>query len=441
MCSDNSYYTGLTNDFEKRIWQHETGFFRECYTFRRRPIKLVWHTRLGSEVEASNLEKQIKGWSRKKKEALIRGDIDELKRLSNAKRNVGDRVDYLIIGQGLCGTWLSWFLTKENKRFIVIDKNESITPSKVSAGIINPVTGRRLVRVWLAEQILSFAHEAYGELGSFLGIDAIAQKNVIDFFPNVHQRQVFLERIDEGEQYLASYPEQNQFNNVFNYDLGCGEIRNCYVANLEALLPAWREQLTTNGQLREEHFDLGALVIKELSVQYKEIEAEKIIFCDGLSSCQNPFFDQLPFAPNKGESLIVEVPDLRDQYIYKKGFVLAPLHHLAMFWFGSNYHWNFRDANPTKEFYDHAERHLKAWLKVPFKIHEHRAAVRPATLERRPFVGLHPIQNKIGILNGMGTKGCSLAPFFAHQLAQHLVYRQEIFPEADIKRFSKILSR
>src|SRR6476659_10470119 len=76
------------------------------------------------------------------------------------------QVDYLIIGQGLCGTWLSWYLTKENRTFIVIDKNEAITPSKVSDGIINPVTGRRLVKVWMAEQLLSFIHDAYSEMGS-----------------------------------------------------------------------------------------------------------------------------------------------------------------------------------------------------------------------------------------------------------------------------------
>ena len=68
------------------------------------------------------------------------------------------QVDYLIIGQGLCGTWLSWYLTQENRSLIVIDKNEPISASKISAGIINPVTGRRMVKVWMAEQILSFAH-------------------------------------------------------------------------------------------------------------------------------------------------------------------------------------------------------------------------------------------------------------------------------------------
>ena len=351
------------------------------------------------------------------------------------------QLDYLIVGQGISGTWLSYYLQKENKTFLVIDKNEALTPSKTSAGIINPVTGRRIVKVWMAEEVLPFAWDAYNEIGNFLGVPAISQKNLIDFFPNPHQRQVFMERIDEGDPYLHSYPEQNQFNPFFHYDLGCGEIRHCYTAHLENLLPAWRKYLKNNDQLLEEEFEMERLLISNKHIEYKHIKAEKIIFCDGLSSFENRYFRQLPFAPNKGEVLIIEVPGLPCNHIYKKGFVLAPLADENLFWFGSNYQWSFSHADPTKEFYEQAERHLKAWLKLPFKIIEHKAALRPATLERRPFVGLHPHQKNIGILNGMGTKGCSLAPYFAHQLVQYLLYKEPVDPLAAIDRFQKILSK
>ena len=121
--------------------------------------------------------------------------------------------------------------------------------------------------------------------------------------------------------------------------------------------------------------------------------------------------------------------------------MLAPMATQDLFWFGSNYQWHFDHADPTKEFYEQAERHLKAWLKSSFKILDHKASLRPATLERRPFVGLHPLHPNIGMLNGMGTKGCSLAPFFAKQLADHLIHNDPIIPEADVKRFSKTLAR
>jgi glycine/D-amino acid oxidase-like deaminating enzyme len=108
---------------------------------------------------------------------------------------------------------------------------------------------------------------------------------------------------------------------------------------------------------------------------------------------------------------------------------------------GSSFEWNFENDQPTAQFRQRAEIALNDWLKHPFKIHDHLASIRPATLERRPFVGFHPTQKNVGILNGMGTKGCSLAPYFANQLTQHLVYGQPLLPQADIMRFARTLSR
>ena len=351
------------------------------------------------------------------------------------------QVENLIIGQGICGTFLSYYLQKENQSFHVIDNDDSTSPSRIAAGIINPVTGRRMVKVWMAETLLPFAAKAYSDIGHDLAITAISQKNLVDFFPNPHQREVFLERIRENDPYLHSYPEQNQFNPYFKYELGCGEIRQCYTAHLETLLPAWRQQLIANNQLNEEKLDITELNFSDTEVRYREIRAKRIIFCDGLNSFQNPFFKELPFAPNKGESLIVEITSLPDTHIYKKGFMLSPLAIPGLFWLGSNYQWKFTNGDPSKEFYEQAERHLKVWLKLPFKILDHKAALRPATIERRPFVGVHPHRKNIAILNGMGTKGCSLAPYFARELVDHLVHEKPLTPEADIRRFSKILAR
>jgi glycine/D-amino acid oxidase-like deaminating enzyme len=84
---------------------------------------------------------------------------------------------------------------------------------------------------------------------------------------------------------------------------------------------------------------------------------------------------------------------------------------------------------------------LQQWIKAPIRLLEHTAAIRPATLERRPFIGFHPTQPAIGIFNGMGTKGCSLAPFFAPQLVQHIQHQSPLLPEADVQRFKRVLSK
>lgn len=349
--------------------------------------------------------------------------------------------EYLVIGQGISGTFLSYYLKKENKNFLVIDDNYNNSPSKIAAGIINPVTGRRLVTVWMVEEVLPFAWKAYQEIGHELDITAISQKSIIDFFPNPFMRESFLQKIESGDKYVHAYPEQNHFNNFFNYDLGCGEIRPVYTAHLETLLPAWRQQLQKENNLWEGNFDITQLKIEVDKIQYKDITANKIIFCDGTSSFESPFFKQLPFAPNKGEAVVARIPGLPGTHIYKKGIMIVPMAEKDIFWIGASYVWDFDNADPTAAFRQSTEQALQQFLKIPFEIIEHRSGLRPATLERRPFVGFHPLYPNVGILNGMGTKGCSLAPFFAKQLTDHLLYEEPISADASIERFRKILTR
>jgi len=73
-CADNSYYTGKTQNLKKRIAEHQNGILRG-YTFNRRPVRLVYSQEFGSYLEAIKADRQIKGWSRAKKEALIRGKL------------------------------------------------------------------------------------------------------------------------------------------------------------------------------------------------------------------------------------------------------------------------------------------------------------------------------------------------------------------------------
>lgn len=83
-CSDGSYYTGHTDNIEKRIFEHNLGLV-DGYTSARRPLKLRPVSDFGSREEALEAERQIKGWNRKKKEAFMAGKWDLLIKLSNVK--------------------------------------------------------------------------------------------------------------------------------------------------------------------------------------------------------------------------------------------------------------------------------------------------------------------------------------------------------------------
>jgi glycine/D-amino acid oxidase-like deaminating enzyme len=351
------------------------------------------------------------------------------------------QVDYLIVGQGICGTMLSWFLHKEGKTFFIIDDNNEKASSKVAAGVINPVTGRRYAYTWMIDEVMPFAVQSYKEIGKYFDTQFAFQKSILDFFPSPQMRNAFIERLTEDDTYLHSYPDQNHFNQYFNYDFGCGEINPAYTVHLQLLISSWRKKIFELNALKEEKFDINTLKIENDFISYQNITAQKIIFCDGTDGVNNPWFQLLPYAPNKGEVLIIECNELTTEHIFKKSLALVPLPQENIYWVGSNYQWEFENDQPSQQFYQHATSVLSGWLKKSYKVLAHKAAVRPATLERRPFVGFHPQFQNVGILNGMGTKGTSLAPFFAHQLSQHLVHNFPIAPDADVHRFKRILSK
>jgi predicted GIY-YIG superfamily endonuclease len=80
-CSDGTYYTGHTDDFGQRMAQHGEGMGAR-YSSKRRPLKLLWATDCQTREQAFEFEKQIQGWSRAKKQALMRGDFEVLPGLS-----------------------------------------------------------------------------------------------------------------------------------------------------------------------------------------------------------------------------------------------------------------------------------------------------------------------------------------------------------------------
>jgi glycine/D-amino acid oxidase-like deaminating enzyme len=345
-----------------------------------------------------------------------------------------------IVGQGLAGTWLSYWLFKAGIPFRLIDQPNPDGASVRAAGLINPVTGRRMVATWLIDELMPFASSAYREMGEFLQEPVIDETSVIDFFPSVQMLQAFQRRYDDDPTYLSAGDDREQYSKWFRYDFGWGCIKPCLLVNVVKLLTRCRAWLKKDGWLVESFFDISKLHVNDKGIEYSGIQSSYIVFCDGKSAVQNPFFHQLPFALNKGEGILVEIDGLPLKQVFKKGMSLVP-YRGNIFWLGSSYEWTFEDDLPSQRFRLEAENWLKNFLKSSYRILEHFAAIRPATLERRPFVGFHPGNPQIGILNGLGTKGCSLAPYFAKELVDQLKEGGLINPLADIKRFEKILGR
>jgi len=91
LSSDGLTYTGITNNISRRIEEHQSGINKSCFTYKRRPIKLVFHQEFNDVEQAIFFEKRIKNWSGKKKLALANGEYDLLKLLAQCRNKTHSR--------------------------------------------------------------------------------------------------------------------------------------------------------------------------------------------------------------------------------------------------------------------------------------------------------------------------------------------------------------
>ncbi|MFB6457538.1 NAD(P)/FAD-dependent oxidoreductase [Chitinophaga sp. Hz27] len=344
------------------------------------------------------------------------------------------QVDYIIIGQGIAGTMLSWFLKQRGNKVLVIDDAKFNSASRVAAGIINPVSGRRFEPAWLYDEIFPFAKSTYAELSALLNINILTERRLWNVFPSLQLKEAFDAKVSKGltDKYTA-VPQALQYEEFLQQPFGVAIIFGATV-NLKSFLPAYRKMLAAENALLDDTFDINKLIINESDVTYCGISAKKIIFCDGMATASNKYFEKIKFLPNKGEVLLVRIPGLETSDIIKKSITLVPQED-GTFWAGSSFVWDYADEQPTWVQRDHLEEKLRQLLKVPYDVTGHLAAVRPSGNDRRPIIGFNPEYPALGIFNGLGTKGCSLAPFMAAHFSDVLAGTTSLMPEVDVNRY------
>ena len=98
-------------------------------------------------------------------------------------------LDYIIVGQGLVGTWMSYYAQKAEKSFIVVNDPTIPSSTAVASGVINPVTGRRIVQTWMIDTLLPNAVNAYKELGKDLNKTLIKASPVVLLHPSLQMKE------------------------------------------------------------------------------------------------------------------------------------------------------------------------------------------------------------------------------------------------------------
>lgn len=349
--------------------------------------------------------------------------------------------DYFIVGQGLCGTLLARQLINAGNRILVIDDGKPDASSRVAGGLINPVTGKRMVRSWLIDQLLPTAIEEYTAIGNESGEQVVTVTDIIDCYTSSDDKRQFYDRALADSEFLYVDDLSGTFNQYFHLPFGTGQIKPALHIRIGTILNHWRSRLDASGMLAKTSFNLQECQISPESVTWKGTKASGIIFCDGQAANSNPYFHMLPWSKDKGEVLIASIPTLPGNHIYRYGHISLVPWDGGLFWIGASHDWKYETTDPTDAFRTNTISILEKWLKVPFQIVDHRSSLRPANFDRKPFVGFHPQAQNVGIFNGMGGKGFSMAPYYARQFAAYINTGEPIMSDVSIERYKKTLSR
>jgi glycine/D-amino acid oxidase-like deaminating enzyme len=125
-----------------------------------------------------------------------------------------------------------------------------------------------------------------------------------------------------------------------------------------------------------------------------------------------------------------------DKIVKQNNIFLAQLGN-DLYWVGATYEWHFENDAPTETARLELLERLDTVLKMPYQVIDHWAAIRPTVKDRRPFLGQHGEFPQLWIFNGLGTKGASLAPFWANHLSEAIQNDSALDPEVSIERFKQ----
>jgi glycine/D-amino acid oxidase-like deaminating enzyme len=350
-------------------------------------------------------------------------------------------VDFLLIGQGLAGTVLSYRLIQNGYAVHLIDDGDANSSSRIAAGLYNPVTGRNMVKTWQADVIFKEIEPFYKELELLLDKKFVHDVGIYrPFISYEEQNEWIAKSADPKYSDFLDDVKSGPYHKGLRDPFGGLLLKSSgYIDTLELI--------NNYGSWLKERSLLSSMVFSEELLtgdadgrwQYKDITARKIIFTNGVQAGTNSFFSWIPFRPVKGEILTVK-QDFSSIEIMNRGVFRIDLGNNGVGKVGATYNNKEVNLSPTKagkkEIIDKLSQLIQPEVQ---EVINHQVGIRPAINDRRPVLGKHPNRNSVYLFGGLGAKGVSLAPYFSQQMLKLLVYDKEPQKEVNINRFFKYI--
>tara|TARA_B100000795_G_scaffold15103_1_gene10234 strand:- start:2875 stop:3939 length:1065 start_codon:yes stop_codon:yes gene_type:complete len=351
-------------------------------------------------------------------------------------------VDYIIVGMGIAGLVFSKTLRDHGKSFVVID-NPNQGATKASGGVLNPTVLKRFTPAWNTVEFVLKAAPFYESLATEIGQQVLSGVAIHRILSNVEEQNNWMVASDKEilSRFLSPEILKNK-NTAINAPFGLGAVMQASMMRPYDLLKAYQDFLKHQDQLIEAQFQHKELIITSTAVQYKDIRAAKIVFAEGAGVAHNPYFtvDVSPigkkvFVGNKGEYIIVKAPELQSEAILKGPVMVIPLGD-DLYKVGASYGRDDYSSHTTPGACEEISAKLSKMISCDFKVVDQVTGIRPTVKDRKPLVGCLQNTKSVSFLNGLGTRGLTMAPCLAGHLYDYLENDVQIPELIDIKRFA-----
>jgi len=344
------------------------------------------------------------------------------------------KVNTIIVGMGIAGICYAEILHQNKKSFYIIDNNQK-SSSKIAAGILNPTVLKRYNMTWKGKEFYENAIKFYRNIENKYEKKIIYNHNIIKVFSSISDQNNWATASNKIQlsEFLESKIQTKKIKGLIT-EYGYGLVKKCARISTDNLINTFKNNL--KDKYIKQDFDYSKLFYDNKKVIYKNIIAENILFCEGYSIVNNPFFKNLPIKGSKGEFLIVKIPNINLKKIIKRSSIFVMPMKDQIYWVGASYDNSDKNKIPTQRKKEWLIERLESIITEPFKIVEHNANIRPTTVDRRPMIGSHSNFKNIYLLNGLGTRGILLAPTLSAWLYNQIFKSSPIPKEVDLKRFT-----
>ncbi|NOY66382.1 MAG: FAD-dependent oxidoreductase [Gammaproteobacteria bacterium] len=345
--------------------------------------------------------------------------------------------DMIILGQGLAGSLLAWNLNQHGKRVLIIDQASEKSASRIAAGLVNPVTGKRFVKLPDAEAFLAAATSEYAQLKNTFNTPFFHPKKMTRLFQSEENLLTYSKRLSDpayhdylGEKFDA------RTDPFIKTPLGGFTQQQTGYLDIPKLLDTLRDYFIKKNSYMKDDIDYSQIKIHNQTVTINNQNTRQLIFCEGYKATSNPWFQWLPFKLAKGEILTLASKKTLPENIINFGNWLLPVNsHTCRF--GATYQWHDLDEKPTDDARKTLLQNANSLFKsdMSFSLIEQQAGIRPCTNDTQPYIGKHPQHPYFGFFNGFGSKGSMLIPFYARQFCENILENKPLDKKSDLKRY------